>query len=139
MWKRARSPLFESPEHTFENTTLRVSQRLRAAKFEGGRRNMNARILLGLVASVAVGAAITLISGLIQTPMGHLGVDVVYWGIPLPWTMRVIPTRFQSIDWLNLIADLVFWVIIASVISTTLVYLGTRRTINQSASAPHPE
>ena len=68
---------------------------------------MNKRILLSLLASVVIGTAITLISGLTQTPMAHLGVDVVYWGIPLSWTMRVILTSFQSIDFLNLIADLV--------------------------------
>lgn len=97
---------------------------------------MNSRILLGLLVSVVVGVVITLISGLIQTPMGHLGIDVVYWGIPLPWTMRVIPTQFQSIDWFNLAADLVFWVVITSVVATSLIYLGTRRTVTHSTPAP---
>ena len=97
---------------------------------------MNTRILLSLLASVVFGIAITLISGLIQTPMAHLGVDVVYWGIPLPWTMRVVPTRFQSIDWLSLIADLLFWVIISSIISRSLMYLGTKRNITHPTSPP---
>jgi hypothetical protein len=97
---------------------------------------MNTKLALSLLVSVVVGVAITLISGLIQTPMAHLGVDVVYWGMPLPWTMRVIPTQFQSIDWLNLIADLAFWVIIASIVSTSLMYLATKRKSADPTSAP---
>jgi Tfp pilus assembly protein PilN len=46
--------------------------------------NEKKRLWLSLLASVVVGIAITLISGLVQTPMAQLGVDVVYWGIPLP-------------------------------------------------------
>ena len=87
---------------------------------------MKTRLLFSLLASVLVGVAITLISGLIQTPMGHLGVDVIYWGLPLSWTMRVIPTRFQSIDWLNLAADCVFWIIVASILSISLLYIRTK-------------
>jgi hypothetical protein len=93
------------------------------------RINMKTRILRSLLASVVVGVMVTLISGFIQTPMGHLGVDVVYWGVPLAWTMQVIPTQFQSIDWFNFIADLAFWVIIAAIASTSLMYLG-RRVVN---------
>jgi hypothetical protein len=87
---------------------------------------MKRRILLIILASVVVGIVITLISGLVQTPMAQLGVDVVYWGIPLPWTMRVIPTHFQSIDWFNFLADSVFWVAV-SLVAAGLVYLGTKR------------
>jgi hypothetical protein len=94
---------------------------------------MRTRTLLCLLASVVLGIAITLISGLIQTPMGHLGVDVIYWGIPLPWTMRVIPTHFQSTDWVNFLADSAFWVIIVSIVSAGLMYLETRRSTVESA------
>jgi hypothetical protein len=58
--------------------------------------------------------------------MAHLGVDVVYWGIPLMWITRVIPTHFQHIVWLNLIADLAFWIAIASVVSMSVLYLAAR-------------
>jgi len=95
---------------------------------------MNTRILLSLLASVAVGVAVTLISGVIQTPMGHLGVDVVYWGAPLPWTMQVIPTHFYSVDWGNFTADLVFWVFIASVASMSFIYIAARKRATQQAS-----
>ena len=77
--------------------------------------------------SVLVGGAVTLISGYIHTPMDHLGVDVVYWGLPLSWTMRVIPTHFQSIDWFNLMVDLVFWIILAGSMAATAIYFGTGR------------
>jgi hypothetical protein len=87
---------------------------------------MKTKLLLSLLASVVVGVAITLVSGLIQTPMGHVGVDVIYWGFPLSWTMRVIPTRFQSIDWLNLAADCIFWTIVASIASMSLLYIRTK-------------
>lgn len=95
---------------------------------------MNKKMLL---ASVVVGVAVTLISGLVQTPMAQLGIDVVYWGLPLPWTMRVIPTRFQSVDWLNLAADAVFWVIIASILAMSLAYLGTRRNMTHPIPPPN--
>jgi len=81
---------------------------------------LKTRILLGVLASVVIGVVITLISGLIQTPMTHLGVDVEYWGIPLSWITYVIPTRFRHIDWLNFIADLAFWAVIASVVIMTV-------------------
>ena len=58
--------------------------------------------------------------------MGQLGIDVVYRGLPLSWTMQVIPTRIQSIDWINLAVDAVFWVIITSIIVTSAVYLKTK-------------
>ena len=89
---------------------------------------MKIKILASLLASVVVGVVITLVSGFIQTPMPHLGVDVVYWGIPLPWTMRVIPTLFQSIDWLNLVADLLFWVIIVLIVSASAIYIAKKTT-----------
>ena len=65
--------------------------------------------VLSLLASVLAGLTIAIISVFIQTPMTHLGIDVVYWGLPLPWSMRVIPTRIQSIDPFNLASDIVFW------------------------------
>jgi hypothetical protein len=99
-------------------------------KTHGGEVNVNTRFVYSLLASVVVGVVITLLSGFIQTPMGHLGVDVVYWGIPLTWRMWVIPTHFQSIDWLNLIVDLSFWVSITAIASTSLMYLG-RRSVNR--------
>jgi hypothetical protein len=85
-------------------------------------RKLRTTILFSLLASVLVGVVITVISGFVQTPMAHLGVDVVYWGIPLSWSMRVIPTRFQSIDWLNLAADLIFWIAMTSGVSLSVLY-----------------
>ena len=79
---------------------------------------MNKHTLATLLVSTVIGAAITLISGHIQTPTPQLGIDVVYWGIPLSWTMRVIPTRFQSIDWINLTLDLLIWTSILFIAST---------------------
>jgi hypothetical protein len=93
----------------------------------GEERNMSTRILLSMIASVVVGIAITLISSFFQPPMVHLGIDVVYWGLPLPWTMQVIPTRFYSLAWVNLIIDLIFWTLIAFVASTSLIFVGTRK------------
>jgi hypothetical protein len=117
----------------FEIVNLKDSVIPKGFKIKEGR-NFRTKILVGLVASVLVGAAVTVISGFIQTPpMAHLGVDVVYWGLPLSWTMRVIPTRFQSIDWFNLVADLVFWVMLASIVSTTVIYLKTKRNITRTA------
>jgi hypothetical protein len=96
---------------------------------------MKLRIILSLVASVFVGIAITLVSGAFQTPMGQLGIDVVYRGLPLFWTMQVIPTRIQSIDWINLAVDAVFWVIITSIIVTSAVYFKTKTSVNRPPSA----
>ena len=110
----------------FENIDLKAQGDKAAAKPKEGRRNTKTKMLLSLLASVFVGVVITLLSGLIQTPMGHLGVDVIYWGVPLSWTMRVIPTRFQSIDWLNLAADCIFWIIVASIASMSLLYIRSK-------------
>lgn len=53
---------------------------------------MEKRIIIVVLASVVIGVAITRITGFDQTPMVPMAVDVVYWCIPLPWTMTVIPT-----------------------------------------------
>ncbi len=118
----------------FESTDLKTHGYQSAANFKEGNRNMKTIILLRLLASVVVGIVITLISGLIQTPMGRLGVDVVYWGISLPWTMRVIPTHFQSIDWVNFLADSAFWVVIVAIVSAGLMFLEKRRPLVHQAS-----
>jgi hypothetical protein len=81
---------------------------------------------------VVIGVAITRINGFVQTPMVPMAVDVVYWGIPLPWAMTVIPTRLRSVDWLNFITDLVFCVIIIFTISIATTYLH-RYSIKQLA------
>jgi len=99
---------------------------------------MKTKILTGLLASV-VGVVITLVSGFIQTPMPHLGVDVVYWGIPLPWIMRVIPTLLQTIDWLNLVADLVFWVIIVLIVSASAMYIAKKTALPHLLPTPSTE
>src|SRR5208282_426409 len=95
---------------------------------------MRTSTLVSFAVSVVVGSAITLLSKFIQTPRPQLGVDVVYWGIPLSWTMWVIPTRFQSIDWFNFFADFLFWVIIILIVSTSAMRFGIRKII-QSRSA----
>ena len=126
---------FQVPEVSNTQKVGLKGARTMMDEIEESSNNLKSRIQLTLFVSVVIGTVITLISRLIQTPMSHLGIDVMYWGIPLPWTIRVIPTHFQSIVWSNLIADLVFWVIIASVISTSVMYLGTRSNTSQPTSA----
>jgi hypothetical protein len=59
--------------------------------------------------------------------MTHLGVDVEYWGVPLSWITYVIPTRFRHVDWLNFIADLAFWAVIASLVTMSFLCYRSKR------------
>jgi hypothetical protein len=87
----------------------------------GGEGHLRRKMSV-LLASAVVGVVIALISGLIQTPMSPIGIDVVSWGIPLPWISRVIPTRFQSVDWINLTANVIFWAAISFLMAMVVIY-----------------
>ena len=89
--------------------------------------------MLSLIASALVGLTITIVSVFIQTPMTHLGIDVVYWGLPLPWSMRVIPTRIHSIDPFNFVSDVVFWIATTSGCLFDIRYLRTDWKAKNSA------
>jgi len=45
----------------------------------------------------------------------------------VPWVVHVIPTNFQSFEWLNLVSELIFWVTVvsgATTLSTRLASSG---------------
>ncbi len=83
------------------------------------------------ICSIVAAGVITYLTGFVQTPLAHLGVDVVYWGIPLPWMSRVIPTRFNNLVWINLIVDLAFWIMVV-LIASMLLYKMTERGSSRS-------
>jgi len=66
------------------------------------------------LSSIVIGVVITLASGLFRTPFERVGVDVVRSGLPLVWSMRVIP-RPTSVIWSNFLVDIGFWVLIGFV------------------------
>ncbi len=82
---------------------------------------MNRRMMAYLVVSVVLGVTIALLSGLFRTALSPLGVDVVLRGTPLPWIIQVIP-RPGRILWENLLADVAFWIVIASLASLFIMY-----------------
>lgn len=65
-----------------------------------------------MLVSVVVGVMVTLISGLFQTPLARIEVDVVQREMPLPWIIQVTP-RASYILWIRLVANSVFWTFIA--------------------------
>lgn len=68
-----------------------------------------------LAVSLLIGSVMAGITGLFQTP-GRIGIDVIYWGFPVSWWMRVIPTHIESLILENLLFDIVFWVVLVFVI-----------------------
>jgi len=86
---------------------------------------MDRRIISGIL-SVVLGVVITSLSGLFQTPFVRI-LDVAHMGAPLTWMTRVIPSNLIYIDWVNFIADLVFWLIIVFVVITVGTYLRHRQ------------
>lgn len=87
---------------------------------------MDRRILRGIYSAV-VGIAITLISGLFQTPFARI-LDVVRMGAPLTWMQRVVPSTLIYIDWINFAADWIFWLIIVFVVISVAIYFRHRET-----------
>jgi hypothetical protein len=53
------------------------------------------------------GLALTLLSGLFQTPFAPI-FDVVRMGAPLTWTQHVVPSSLYFTNWSNLVADWIF-------------------------------
>lgn len=86
------------------------------------------RSVLTVVVSVAVGAAVALLTGLVDvTPAGLLG--ATWYGYPLPWLYRlVVGPQYNpwSVDWLKLILDVVSWSLTAMVISVAATVLRPR-------------
>lgn len=76
------------------------------------RKRLNAKSLTAVLVSVVVGVMVTLISGLFQTPLARIEVDVVQREMPLPWIIQVTP-RASYILWIRLVANSVFWTFIA--------------------------
>lgn len=69
-----------------------------------------------------------MLTGLVRTPVRTI--DVVLRGYPFPWITRVIPTRFPHVLLGNLIADMVVWAVIISVL--LLAAVGARQMITRS-------
>lgn len=71
------------------------------------------------VIAILGGVAITLLTGLVSsTPAGLVGAQ--WYGFPLPWLFRLIvaPQYFPwKVDALNLIADLIFWIIVVGIVA----------------------
>lgn len=71
------------------------------------------------VIAILGGVAITLLTGLVSsTPAGLVGAR--WYGFPLPWLFRLIvaPQYFPwKVDALNLIADLIFWIIVVGIVA----------------------
>lgn len=87
---------------------------------------MNQRILRTFL-SIAMGAAISLLSGLFKPPFTRILIDVVEWGAPLSWLMRVIPIRMYSINLPNQVIDLAFWSVIVYFVVAVAVYFRHRK------------
>jgi len=85
------------------------------------------------ILSVVVGVTTTLISGLFLTPVARLGIDVIRWGLPLPWIMRVVPSESQVL-WDNLVADFAFWTVVAFVPLILTVYRSRDKASRQVSS-----
>ena len=71
------------------------------------------KMKLMVLLSVVAGLVITLITGLIDvTPMGLVG--ATWHGWPLPWFYVIAyPGSPISVNWLNLIGDIIVWFVIA--------------------------
>jgi len=76
--------------------------------------------------SVMVGLMITWVSGFFMTPLLRMGVDVVHRGMPVPWSIQVIP-REGSVLWFSFVEDLAFWILIGFALSLLILHISTRR------------
>lgn len=97
---------------------------------------MNEKSLATVLASVVFGVVMTLISGLFRTPLERMGVDVVRSGLPLVWSMRVIPRPIYVV-WDSFLVDVVFWTLIGFLAVYTLTYLGRRRIAQRLIPVRH--
>lgn len=86
---------------------------------------MNMR--LTVIASAIASLAISLITGLIDvTPMGLVGSR--WHGWPIAWFYVIVyPGSPVSINWLNLISDVIIWFVIALIIALVVLKLKTSK------------
>jgi hypothetical protein len=73
---------------------------------------MTSRLVIASI-SLLIGIFITWGIGIFPTPFATIQIDIVSYGAPLVYSTRVIPTQFVTYNWLNLILDLIFWIVIA--------------------------
>ena len=73
---------------------------------------MTSRLVIASI-SLLIGIFLTWGTGMFPTPLATIQIDIVSYGAPLAYSTRVIPTRFVTYNWLNLILDLIFWAVIA--------------------------
>jgi len=88
---------------------------------------VNRKILL-LPISIVGGVVMALLTGLVRTPVRTI--DVILRGYPFPWITRVIPMRFPHVLLGTLIADVVVWAVVISVL--LLAAVGARQMITRS-------
>jgi large-conductance mechanosensitive channel len=76
---------------------------------------MNMKLVV--LVSVVAGLAVTLITGLVDvTPMRLLG--ATWHGWPLAWFHVIVyPGSPISVNWLNLIIDIILWSVIALIVA----------------------
>ena len=79
---------------------------------------MNMKLMV--LVSVVAGLVITLITGLINvTPMQLVG--ATWHGWPFPWFYVIVyPGSPISINWLNLIGDIIVWFVIALIVALVI-------------------
>ena len=89
---------------------------------------MSMKLAIVVLLSATVGFMITLISGFFMTPFLRMGVDVVHRGMPLPWSIQVIP-RSANVLWVSFVEDVAFWILIALAISALVQHFSTRKKL----------
>ena len=85
---------------------------------------MNMKLMV--LVSVVAGLVITLITGLVDVTPMHL-VGATWHGWPLPWFYVIVyPGSPISVNWLNLIGDIIVWFVI--VLAVALVISKFKKT-----------
>jgi hypothetical protein len=90
-----------------------------------------------IFASIAVGAALALLTGLVDvTPPGLVG--ATWYGLPLPWLYRlVVAPQYNpwNVNSISLILDIGFWCVIALGAAVVVKDLKARRSTGRAMGA----
>jgi len=88
-------------------------------------------VSVGAIVSIALGLAVTVVTGLFRTLGTGMGVDFITRGTPFAWNTQVFPEP-EHIIWLGFLTDLAFWILVFLAVSLAiLTYLNRRHSIHQ--------
>ena len=86
---------------------------------------------IGAIVSVAVGFAVTVVTGFFRTLGTPMGVDFIARGTPLAWNTKVFPGP-EHLIWPGFLTDFAFWVLVFLGVSLlVLSYLNRKHSIHQ--------